>query len=115
MKRIIYENDEGNVCVISPSPCGLSIEQIAEKDVPKGKAYHIVDASEIPSDGKYMAAWKLNGKKIELHPEKKKKIDDDEDQRLVDEAVKEKQKDMAIQALIAEGKLDKDGKRKVSK
>ena len=49
-QRIIYQNDEGGVAVIIPCECGLTIEQIAAKDVPTGKAYKIVDVSEIPTD-----------------------------------------------------------------
>ena len=47
-QRIIYQNDEGGVSIIIPCDCGLTVEQIAAKDVPTGKAYKIVDVSEIP-------------------------------------------------------------------
>jgi hypothetical protein len=57
-KRIIYPTDEGGVAVIVPAPeCGLTIEQIAAKDVPPGKPYQIVDVSEIPSDRTFRNAW----------------------------------------------------------
>ena len=57
-KRIIYPTDDGGVAVIVPAPnSGLSIEQIAEKDVPAGKEYQIVDVSEIPSDRTFRNAW----------------------------------------------------------
>jgi hypothetical protein len=49
-QRIIYPTDEGGVAVIMPTDCGLTIEEIAAKDVPVGKPYKIVDVSEIPSD-----------------------------------------------------------------
>lgn len=56
--RIIYPTDEGGVAVIIPAPeCGLTIEQIAAKDVPVGKPYKIVDVSEIPSDRTFRNAW----------------------------------------------------------
>lgn len=56
--RIIYPTDEGGVAVIIPAPdCGLTIEQIAAKDVPAGKPYKIVDASEIPADRTFRDAW----------------------------------------------------------
>ena len=56
--RIIYPNDEGGVSVIVPAPeCGLTIEQIAIKDVPAGKPYKIVDVSEIPTDRTFRNAW----------------------------------------------------------
>ena len=56
-KRIIYASDDGGVCVIVPADCGLTIEQIAAKDVPAGKAYKIVDAADIPSDRTWRNAW----------------------------------------------------------
>jgi len=57
-QRIIYPNDDGGVSVIVPAvECGLSIEEIAAKDVPAGKPYKIVDVSEIPSDRTFRNAW----------------------------------------------------------
>jgi hypothetical protein len=56
-KRIIYPTDNGGVAVIIPSDCGLTIEQIAAKDVPAGKTYKIVDVSSIPSDRTFRNAW----------------------------------------------------------
>ena len=56
-QRIIYETDDGGVAVIIPANCGLTIEEIAAKDVPEGKAYHIVDVSDIPSDRTFRNAW----------------------------------------------------------
>lgn len=56
--RIIFPNDEGGVSVIVPAPeCGLTIEEIAAKDVPAGKPYKIVDVSDIPSDRTFRNAW----------------------------------------------------------
>lgn len=56
-QRIIYPTDDGGVAVIVPADCGLTIEEIAAKDVPAGKAYQIVDVSEIPSDRTFRNAW----------------------------------------------------------
>jgi hypothetical protein len=57
-KRIIYPVGNGGVVIIIPSPdCGLTIEEIAKKDVPKGTPYKIVDVSEIPSDRTFRDAW----------------------------------------------------------
>ena len=57
-KRIIFPNDDGGVSILIPAPdCELSLEQIAGKDVPAGKPYQIVDASEIPDDRSYRNAW----------------------------------------------------------
>ena len=56
-KRIIYQNDEGGISIIVPADCGLTIEEIAAKDVPSGKTYNIVDVSEIPTDRTFRNAW----------------------------------------------------------
>jgi hypothetical protein len=56
-KRIIYKNDENGINIIVPADCGLTIEEIASKDVPAGKAYHIVDVSDIPEDRTFRNAW----------------------------------------------------------
>jgi len=49
-QRIIYQNETGGVAIIIHSDCGLTIEEIAAKDVPTGKAYKIVDVADIPTD-----------------------------------------------------------------
>ena len=56
-KRIVYTADDGTLAIIIPADCGLTIEEIAAKDVPSGKEYHIVDKSEIPSDRTFRNAW----------------------------------------------------------
>lgn len=57
-QRIIYPNDDGGVSVIVPAAeCGLTIEEIAAKDVPQGKPYRIIDASEVPTDRTFRNAW----------------------------------------------------------
>ncbi len=57
-KRIIFPNDDGGVSVIIPSDnFGLSVEDIARKDVPAGKAYQIVDVADVPSDRSFRNAW----------------------------------------------------------
>ena len=57
-KRIIYPTSDGGVAVIVPAPdCGLTIEEIAAKDVPAGKQFEIVDVSDIPEDRTFRNAW----------------------------------------------------------
>jgi len=56
-KRILYPTDEGGVAIIVPADCGLTIEEIAAKDVPVGKPFKIVDVSEIPTDRTFRNAW----------------------------------------------------------
>jgi hypothetical protein len=61
-KRILYTNPEGGVSVIIPAPdSGLTIEEIAAKDVPTGAAFSIVDVSEVPSDRTFRNAWRKSG------------------------------------------------------
>jgi hypothetical protein len=59
-QRIIYPNDNGGVSILIPTPEYLethTIEELAAKDVPAGKPYQIVDASEIPEDRTFRDAW----------------------------------------------------------
>lgn len=55
-KRIIYPTNDG-MAVIIPCDCGLTIEEIAKKDVPTGIKYRIVDANDIPSDRTLRDMW----------------------------------------------------------
>ena len=59
-QRIIYQTDDGGVAVIVPAPeSGLSIQEIAAKDVPAGKPFKIVDVSDIPTDRTFRNAWEF--------------------------------------------------------
>lgn len=61
-KRIIYPTAEGGVAVIVPAPdCGLTLQEIATKDVPYGVPYKIVDAADIPADRTFRNAWEYGG------------------------------------------------------
>jgi len=63
MNRIIYRTDEGGLAVIVPSDNALAehtIQEIAEKDVPAGKAYKIVSVDDIPSDRTFRNAWEVD-------------------------------------------------------
>jgi hypothetical protein len=56
--RIIYPNDDGGIAIIIPAPdCGLTIEEIAAKDVPTGKPFKIVDVTDLPTDRTARATW----------------------------------------------------------
>jgi hypothetical protein len=56
-QRIIYPSDDGGVAIIIPADCGLTIEEIAAKDVPEGKPFKIVDVADIPTDRTFRDAW----------------------------------------------------------
>lgn len=70
--RIIYPTDDGGVAVLIPADCGLTIEEIAAKDVPPvvervngeivsstPRPFKIVDVSDIPSDRTFRGAWEF--------------------------------------------------------
>ena len=60
---IIYKQDNGTVAIIRPTEAALSvygINAIAQKDVPAGKPYKIIDASEIPADRSQRNAWTVD-------------------------------------------------------
>lgn len=59
-KRIIYPTPEGGIAIIVPAPgCGLTIEQIAAKDVPAGITYKIINAADVPADRTFRNAWEF--------------------------------------------------------
>ena len=65
--RILYLQDNGVVAIIYPSDSenpatgnSWTAEEVAQKDVPKGKKYKIVEDSEIPSDWSFRDAWTVS-------------------------------------------------------
>jgi hypothetical protein len=46
--------------IIIPADCGLTVEQIAQKDVPTGYKYKIVDVSEVSNDREFRDAWTID-------------------------------------------------------
>lgn len=60
---IIYKQDSGVVAIVRPTDEAIAmygIEAIAQKDVPTGKAYKIIDESEIPIDRSQRNAWTVD-------------------------------------------------------
>lgn len=60
---IIYKQDNGVVSIVRPTAEALArygIHAIAQKDVPVGKPYKIIDASEIPADRTFRDAWEAD-------------------------------------------------------
>lgn len=59
-KRIIYKNTDGTIGIIIPvTDIGLTVEQIAKKDVPTGLKYKIVNESDVLSDRTFRNAWTI--------------------------------------------------------
>lgn len=65
-KVIVFENDNG-CSVIHPSPNWEgTIEELAEKDVPAGKNYKVIDKSSLPTDRHFRNAWKSEDSKVDV-------------------------------------------------
>lgn len=61
MQVIVYQKPDGGVAVIIPAPeCGMTIEEIAAKDVPTGFPYKIMDTSELPVDRSQRELWTID-------------------------------------------------------
>lgn len=74
-QRIIYSNASGGVSVVIPAPeSGLSIDEIAAKDVPNGTPYSIVDISTIPDDRTFRNAWEKQINSIKINQSKAQDI-----------------------------------------
>lgn len=73
--RIVYANETGGVTVLIPAlASGMSLEQIAAKDVPSGRPHRIVHVNDIPSDRTFRNAWVLRNNRIEHDMDKAKAI-----------------------------------------
>ena len=59
MKKIIFPNGEGGICVLIPTG-ELPLEEVALKDVPAGTPYLIVEDDVIPSDRSFRNAWEAD-------------------------------------------------------
>lgn len=62
---IIYEIQsglfKGNLAIIHPIlDNGLTLEEIIEKDVPKGVDYKIIEADDLPADRTNRNDWKFS-------------------------------------------------------
>tara|TARA_R110000823_G_scaffold248695_1_gene372266 strand:+ start:633 stop:845 length:213 start_codon:yes stop_codon:yes gene_type:complete len=59
--KIIYKTIENTVSVLIPSPKWLgTMDELAQKDVPTGLKYKIVEDSDIPSDRSFREAWEVD-------------------------------------------------------
>jgi len=63
--RIIYKTPENTVAVIVPAKSWSNrMEELAQKDVPTGLKYKIVEDSVIPSDRTFRNAWEVDEKDL---------------------------------------------------
>lgn len=63
MQRIIYTDTAGTLRILVPASEALefmSLDEIAEKDVPTGVPYKIVDAALVPEDRTFRDAWEAD-------------------------------------------------------
>lgn len=54
------EGNTGVEFLLVNHQCGLSIEDIARKDVPKGRPYLFVQPSDLPQSDEYREAWTMD-------------------------------------------------------
>lgn len=91
-KRIVFKNVDGTCGIIIPSPsilkdvlddktgeviqAAITLEDIAKRDVPEGLEWRICDASDIPSDRAFRAAWTDDNpsQKIDVNMQKAREI-----------------------------------------
>jgi len=58
---IIEDGVNVGVAIMSPSnKCGLTVEQVAQKDIATGVPYKIVEDSEVPTDRTFRDAWEID-------------------------------------------------------
>ena len=58
--KIIYQDSEG-LAIINPADnVGMTVEEIARKDVPSGLPYKIVEDDYIPTDRTFRMSWEID-------------------------------------------------------
>ena len=58
--KVIYSQDNGQVAIMHPAQCGMSISEIANKDIPAGVPYWIVPEEMIPTDRTFRELWRID-------------------------------------------------------
>jgi len=60
-KVIVYPNNRGGIAIVYPAiNCGISLEEIARKDVPSNVPYLLIDESTIPTDYDFFEAFEAD-------------------------------------------------------
>jgi hypothetical protein len=58
---IIWKQENGTLAITHPAQnCGLTIDEIAKKDLPTGSLYKIIAAEELPEWDEFRDAWTCN-------------------------------------------------------
>ena len=59
---IAYKNEKtGGVVIVTPAPqCSLTLEQIAQKDVPPNVPYVFIDEANLPDAWEFFDAWEID-------------------------------------------------------
>lgn len=60
MKKIAYQDVDGNLNIITPVLVDTLIEDVARRDVPEGIPYKILEDSDLPTDRTFRNAWELD-------------------------------------------------------
>lgn len=68
-ERIIYQNENGGVSVVTPSG-EVSLDLVILKDLPKGVDYKVINVSDLPPDRYFRSAWEFDVDKISINMSK---------------------------------------------
>lgn len=66
-KVVVFKQSDGTVSYLIPAPNCLkkyTIKEIADKDVPAGHPYKIIDKSELPQDPMWRDAWEIDDSEL---------------------------------------------------
>ena len=60
-KVVVFPRQDGGVIILVPTMAsGLTVEQVAKKDVPQGLPYNIIDRALVPADRTFRDAWEYD-------------------------------------------------------
>ena len=57
---VIYPNEAALAVVFPNTDSGLTVKRIAQKDVPQGVPYLIIELAELPADPTFFEAWEAD-------------------------------------------------------
>jgi hypothetical protein len=60
-KRAVFKNDQGGISVVVPSPgLDLSMLEVAQRVVPAGQPFWIINVTDQPNDRTFRNAWEID-------------------------------------------------------